>query len=205
MTAMYDPRNANSYDASRLTPLLGWDNSDTESRRPEQWIFPNLQFTCHGMLTEWIFKGVSRSASSCWIELETWELDTTNTVGVVYSRLSTTGTNLDTVTQEETIFSYQLASPVQVKPGDIVGIELGFSCASSEGFDNIMSENISGTGSSYLSYRRAASGSLFFVQSSSVTAEHDYIPLIEAVVGKLVIDVEINHCTNRVSHRHRCR
>lgn len=36
---------------------------------------------------------------------------------------------------------------MQVQPGDIVGVALGISCA--ENFDNVLSLNTSGTGSSY--------------------------------------------------------
>ena len=172
------------YDPSRLVPLLGQNGSSG----PEQWIFPNPQFTCNGMLTRWIIRGVPgqvtpTQAIPCSVELGTWRLDTTNTF---YERLSTTEGNTATLTQAGQIFTYELDSPVQIKPGDIVGVELGLSCSLSETFDNILSLNVSGTGSSFLSYRRQTFGSTFFLQSSIAT-EQDYIPLVQAVVGKLTV------------------
>ena len=173
-------------DPSRLVPLLGRH----ESFSPEQWIFPDLQFTCYGSLTKWIFRGPATFAL-CGAELGTWQLDMTNTFSTVYQRLSTTETNIELILQDGPIFTYELASPVQVKPGDIVGIELGLSCSLSEDFDNVLSLNVSGTDSSFLSYRRQSSGSTFFLQSPSITIEQDYIPLIEAVVGKQTVNVYI--------------
>ena len=72
-----------------------------------------------------------------------------------------------------------------VEPGDAVGVELGRFCAPSEDTDNVLSLNISGNGSSFLSLRRNGSGPTFFLQSSSIIPEQDFIPLIEAVVSKL--------------------
>ena len=91
--------------------------------------------------------------------------------------------------QDGQVFTYKLASPVPVEPGDIVGIELGHFCAPLEDLDNVLSHNISGTDSSYLSYRKDGSGLTFFLQSSSVIPEQDFVPLIEAVVGELRINV----------------
>ena len=88
---------------------------------------------------------------------------------------------------------YELASPVLVQPGDIVGIGLGFSCAKSESFYNVLSYNISGTGSSYLSYRQDRSGSTFFLQSPSTSTVQDLVPLIRAVVSKLTVNVHISY------------
>jgi hypothetical protein len=159
----------------------------------EQWIFPDLQISCRGLLTKWIFIGVpGRAFTSCTVELETWRLDTTiySTTTTVYDRISTTERNIVTITQDGPIFIYDLASPVVVEPGDVVGIELEYLCIESEDYDNVLSFNISGTGSTYSSYRQAGSESTFYLEPFYCgTPEQDLIPLIDAVVGELMINV----------------
>ena len=182
-----------SYDLNRLVPLLG-QYTEINSPRGEQWIFPTLQFTCYGTLTKWIFTGVpGQPTTSCRVELETWRLDTSSTISTVYEQISTTERDIVTVTQDGPIFTYELTSLVPVKVGDIVGIELGHLCALLEDFDNIPSLNVSSTGSSNFSYRQDRSGATFFLHSSSITPEQDFVPLIEAVVGKkLRVNVHIS-------------
>ena len=186
-TDTLDPRNVNNYDPSRLVPLFR-QYPETSSISGEQWIFPNLRFTCYGTLTQWIFAGVpGQAATPCRVELGTWRpADTSSTI---YGQRSTTERGFVTITQDGQIFTYDLASPVLVEPGDIVGIELRRFCAPLEDLDNVLSHNISGTDSSYLSYRKDGSGPTFFLQSSSIIPEQDFVPLIEAVVGELRINV----------------
>ena len=174
-----DPQNE---DPNGLVPLLG----RFYVIRREQWIFPQLQFTCYGRLTRWIFRGVPGRdlAPPCRVELETWRLDNTSTFSTIYLRQSTTAGNTQRILQDGTLFTYVLASPVQVQPGDIVGVEQGTSCSLSEFFDNILSRNISGTNSTFLSYRSSQPGSTFFFRISSTDREQDFIPLIEPIVGK---------------------
>ena len=92
--------------------------------------------------------------------------------------------------QDGPIFTYELTSPVLVEPGDIVGVGLGHLCAPLECFDNVLSFNVSGTGSSYISYQQDRSASTFFLQS---TPEQDLVPLIEAIVGELTVNIHISY------------
>ena len=113
-------------------------------------------------------------------------MNTFSTINTVYEQRSTTerSTVTVTITQDGQKFTYELSSPVLVEPGDIVGVELGRFCAPFEDLDNVLSLNISGTGSSFLSYRKDGSGTRFFLPSTSVTPQQDFVPLIEAVVGE---------------------
>ena len=172
-------------------PLRG---QETEARYPfsEQWIFPDLQFICHGLVTKWIFAGVpGRSAAPCTVEIETWRLDMTpGLIDTVYDRISTTEGSIVTITQDGPIFTYELASPVPVEPGDTVGVVLQYLC---EDYDSVLSFNISGTGSNYLSYRQAGPESSFYLEPLYIaTAEQHLIPLIEAVVGELTLKLCIS-------------
>lgn len=175
-----DPRNVE--DPNKLVPLLG----QFYVIKQEQWIFPQFQFTCYGTLTRWIFRGVPARdlAPPCRVELETWQFDNSSTFSIMYQRQSTTAGNIQRILQDGPIFTYVLASPVQVQPGDIVGIEQGTSCSSSLFFDNILSLNISGTTSTFQSYRNPHPSSTFNLRISSTDREQDFIPLIEPVVGK---------------------
>jgi hypothetical protein len=132
------------------------------------------------------------AAAPCTVEIETWRPDTSiyyssTTVAAVYDRISTTGRNIVTITQDGPIFTYDLASPVVVEPGDVVGVELEYLCIESEDYDNVLSFNISGTGSTYLSYRQAGSESSFYLEYA--TPEQHLIPLIEALVGELTVNI----------------
>ena len=184
-----------NYDPRRLVPLRG---QETKTRYPlsEQWIFPDLQFICHGLVTKWIFAGVpGRAAASCTVEIETWRLDTTpGLIDIVYDRISTTEGSIVEITQDGLIFTYELASPVPVEPGDTVGVVLQYLCIESEDYDNVLSLNISGTGSNYLSYRQAGPESSFYLEPLLyyATAEQHLIPFIEAVVGELTLNLCIS-------------
>ena len=187
ITAILDPQNVSSYDPSTLVPLFRQHLEISSYSDGEQWLFPNLQFTCYGILTKWIFTGVpGQPITSCRVELGTWRLNTFITTSTVYEQRSTTErrTVTVTITQDGQTFTYELSSQVLVEPGDIVGVELGRFCAPFEDLDNVLSLNISGTGSSYLSYRKVGSGTRFSLLSTSVTPVQDFVPLIGAVVGE---------------------
>ena len=164
-------------DSRRLLPLLG-QYGRTEA---EQWIFPSLRFTCPGRLTKWIFRAVSTqtTSSQCRINIGTWRLDRSIS-GTVYRRLSTTE-RLRRITRDGLIFTYELASPVQVQPDDIVGVELESdfsSCSITGGFSNILSLDLSRTGTISQSYRR-------FVIDSAFRVNY-LVPFIQPVIGKII-------------------
>ena len=175
--AFLDPLNVDSYDASRLVPLLG--RHETFGR--EQWIFFDLQFTCRGTLIKWMFRGLPDQDIG--VEITTWRLNTQTNFFTSYDRVSTTERNAGRPTRNGAVFTYELLSPVEVLPGDVVGVEMGFI-----GFggtsNNIIALNISGSGSNALSYRTSGSGPSFILQSVSNVREQDIIPLLQAVVGQ---------------------
>lgn len=182
INGLLNPMDIKNYQQKRLIPLLG----QYEGFGSEQWIFPNLEFTCHQMVTKWTFQGVGGTTSRCRAELATWRLDEEFTFSTVFRRISTTSRNTAKITVHNgSVFTYELARPVRVKPGDVVGIEI--ICPQFEFYDklNVLSLNVSG-GNGFLSYMRSGSGSLFFLDSHLVFFEQDYHPFIEAVTGKLV-------------------
>ena len=175
--AFLDPLNVDSYDASRLVPLFGRHVSFGR----EQWIFFDLQFTCRGMLTKWIFRGLPDQDVG--VEITTWRLNTLSNFFTSYDRVSTTERNAGRPTRNGAVFTYQLFSPVEVLPGDVVGAEMGFISFGGTS-NNIIALNISGSGSNALSYRTSGSGPSFILQSVSNVREQDIVPLLQAVVGE---------------------
>lgn len=155
---------------------------------PEQWIFPDLQFTCYGQVIKWIFAGVpGQTATPCIVEIETWRLNAASSnYSVIYDKIGTTETSDFTITQDGLIFTYELALPMVVEPGDTVGVVLKRSCID---YDNILGLNINGTGSTYYSYGQAGLGLEFNLRDT--TSQKDFIPLIEALVGELTVKFNV--------------
>ena len=149
-----------SYNPTRLVPLLG--RHETFGR--EQWILFDLEFTCCGMLTKWIFRGLPDQDIG--VELTTWQLNTQSNFFTSYNRVSTTERNAGRPSRNGTIFTYELISPVEVLPRDIVGIEMGFISFGDTG-NNVIALNTSGSGSTSMSYRTSWGGPSFILQSPS--------------------------------------
>lgn len=166
-----------SYDPSRLVPLLG--RHETFGR--EQWIFFDLRFTCRGTLTKWIFRGLPDQDIG--VEITTWRLNTRSSFFTSYDRVSTTERNIERPNRNGAVFTYELLSPVEVLPGDVVGVEMGFTSFGGTS-NNVIALNTSRTGSNSLSYRTSGSGPSFILQSPSNVQERDIVPLIQAVVGE---------------------
>ena len=167
-----------SYDPTRLVPLLG--RYETSGR--EQWIFFDLQFTCRGRLTKWIFRGLPEQDIG--VELTTWRLNPQSNFFTSYDRVSTTERNAGRPSRNGAVFTYELISPVEFLPGDIVGVEMGFISFGGTS-NNVIALNISGSGSTSMSYRTSGGGPSFILQSTLNIRERDIIPLLQAVIGEL--------------------
>ena len=169
-----------NYNSERLLPLLGqYGNSEAE-----QWIFPSLRFTCSGRLTQWIFRAASPQntilSRQCRISIATWRLDASSS-RTTYTRHTSTAGRLRRITNNNSIITYELASPVQVEPDDIVGIELQTDsrCSlSNTGPGNILSLDLSSTDKISQSYRH-------FVIDSNFRATY-LVPFIQPVIGKIM-------------------
>ena len=79
-----------------------------------------------------------------------------------------------------------LATPVQVEPGDIVGIETGTLCDPSQPSDNIQSLNIRMNGR-FKSFRRNSGTTTFNLDVSTTIMERHFIPLIQDIIGEFII------------------
>ena len=175
-----DTLNAEDYNSRQLFPLLG----SFGSSGAEQWIFPSLRFTCFGRLTKWIYRPAFpqvQVSTECRINIATWRLDGSS-FGTVYRKMSTREGVLRS-TSDGIIFTYEFTTPVEFQPGDIAGIELSsHTCSLFGGTDNILSVDISGTGSTSQSHRRFGTGSIFRVSQQPLTY---IVPFIQPVIGTL--------------------
>ena len=155
-----------------------------------------MQFTCSASITTWNFRGISGQNIDevCRVHLTTWRRDTANLLATQYERVSTTEGNTANFIVNGLTFTYMLATPVQVEPGDIVGIETGTSCGPSQPFGNIQSLNISGSVQPFTSFRRKSGTTTFNVNSSDVVKERDYIPLIQDTIGQFIIKLKHDVC-----------
>ena len=164
----------------------------TDTAGPEQWIFPEMQFTCHATLRKWNFRAIPgiNVADSCRVHLTTWRRNASNLLTTQYERVSTTEGNVRQFFDIRPIFSYLLAKPIQVEPGDIVGIETGTQCGPSQPFDNIQSRNVSGSDQFLTSYRRFSGTTSFNINSSTaIGIEQNLIPLIQDTIGQFIIEL----------------
>ena len=169
------------YNLQRQDPLLEYYGSYDA----EQWIFPDLQFICSGRLTKWTLRAAYTRATSsqCRIHVGVWRLDR-NSVGTIYRKLSTTAQGAR-ITKDGLIITYEFDSPVEIQPGDIVGIEQDLSaCPTIKGYDDILSLEIGDTGSISKSYRQFGTGSMFNVTQDPTTY---LIPFLQPVIGKLMM------------------
>ena len=169
----------------QLLPLLGLFGTTFGT---EQWIFPELRFTCRGVVTKWIFKGQGiPQSSNCRARLSTWRLDRNFNTGstAVYNRVSITDTSRARIIQQNgSVLTYEVATRgIHVQRNDIFGIEI-------ESRSHVVSKlNVLGvrdTSRSVASrsYRRSGSGSIIFI-SPATRFESNYFPLVEAVMGEL--------------------
>ena len=121
----------------------------------EQWIFPSMEFTCNGNLTEWIFRGVGSHTSDPGLRLTTWRLDPSIPT---YRRVSFTNyATADIIIHpKKSVITYKLTSPVEVQTGDIAGIELLSVTGRDDNVLSLDTRTLNGT-SPTLSYRRTTS------------------------------------------------
>ena len=179
-----DPQYNATVNNFPLIPLIGRQGTYGSS---EQWIFPSMRFTCNGLLTKWTFRGVSGGqdvGNHCRLLLTTWRLDKQITFATAYRPISTTEDNLARIEINDPFLTYTMATPAQVQSGDIVGIGMGFRCAPFGTPDNIMSLNVSRSGSNILSYIQPRRGSIFYLNRFTTSNKTNLIPLIQVAIGK---------------------
>ena len=132
-----------------------------------------------GILTGWTFRAMPgvNVVTRCRVQLTTWRFDPSSS-STAFNRQSSTDGNMATFDVDGSIFTYELSTPAIVQPGDIVGIEIDNLCSNTQTFDNILSLNVSGIGSTTRVYRRSSTSSRLTPSSSSVFTMNTLVPLV---------------------------
>lgn len=172
-----DPTQEQTTQRSRLVPLVG-----RQGNVLEQWIFPELTFTCNGTLGGWRFLGERRAFADtrCRVHLTTWREDAVAS-GARYRRVSTSNQNPVRIRTINSLVTYEFATPVQVRAGDIFGVEVDSSCGT---FNNILARDTRDSERSSISYRRLTIGTAFTINSQLTVRESNLIPVAEPILGK---------------------
>ena len=165
-------------------PLLGRSGSSGQ----KQWVFPDLQFTCQRSVSGWTFSLIMGEdfTTSCSVEITTWRPVESIPSPSEYERVSTTADNVRYITSVDgPLYKYELTNPIQVEPGDIVGIEKSTTfCSNPANFDNIRSLNVSQSESTVLSYMRSTEETRFILDPDIVAPVTGIIPLLKPVYGQ---------------------
>lgn len=169
---MIDPLSEEGYNLTTLRPLF-MGNLD-----PEQWIFPSITFTCNGTLTHWIFRGAGRHDEQG-LALTTWRPDP---FVATFRRVSITNRTTSRIAMYSgSVFVYELVEPVQVQPGDIVGVEVTSRTVQE---DNVLSFDFRERDMVTLSYMRNFRFNLGFRPRDIY--EQTYLPLLRPVIGRCI-------------------
>ena len=92
---------------------------DIVQRDSTQRIFPDMYFSCSGILTKWIIGGEPRNTNNPLPELQLWRtVDGTNYLKINFSLIST----VPNITSDANVYEYALDPPLEFQEGDIFGL-----------------------------------------------------------------------------------
>ena len=163
-----------------------------------------MEFTCMGILTGWTFRAMPgvNVVTRCRVQLTTWRFNPSSS-STSFNRRSSTDGNMATFDVDGSIFTYKLSTPAIVQPGDILGVDIDDLCRNTQTFDNILSLNVSGIGSTTRVYRRPTSSSRLnpSLFSVSVFTMNTLIPLVTPIIlptiGQFELVMHIRHVRDK--------
>ena len=82
----------------------------------EQYVFPDITFTCNGFITKWIVGGTTGNNKPSQPELQIWQ----NTGGTSYTK--TNSSLLSFIALVYNVAEYTLTTPLEFQEGDILGV-----------------------------------------------------------------------------------
>ncbi len=151
------------------------------------WLFPSMNFSCSGNVTEWIFQAESSDDGTELPQMQVWR-ENPITVDLDYILQSTSGSvgELSKVGTTDSVYKYVLGFPVPVEEGDILGISLP------PAIDRnlLLQFQDFGIEEAPLSYLTSISFSTFLVVSQ-LELNARFLPLVTAVIGKYVLTCTI--------------
>ena len=88
------------------------------SRPRQQRLFPDIQFTCNGLITKWIVGAQTRTNGSRMPELQIWR----NVSGNTFTKISSSLLILSENGINPNVYEYMPNPPLMFQDGDILGI-----------------------------------------------------------------------------------
>jgi hypothetical protein len=165
-----------------------------------QWLFPFIRFTCRGNITRWRVRVEQIDPDFEAEDLVQWnvpQLMTWREMQVqgppslfrptAYERVSITNKSLSTIRMVEgSVYEYNLPTPTEVQPGDIVGIQLPLNMELRQRRTTkpLFLELLNGNASMY-SYIKLDNSTLAVIPPADVIQPlQTFIPLISVKIGE---------------------
>ena len=164
----------------RMRILLGLDTvKKSVIRAQRQQITPDLNFTCHGLITSWVVGAEWRGDDYRYPELQIWRrVDNDSSV---YQKINGTFLRVSNNTTSG-IYEYDDFSPIPFRPGDVVGMFLPRDSLSKL---RVRSEDISGHFNYYLPVENSDKVSPFEEMDLEDTEDlksEEYLPLVSVYI-----------------------
>ena len=160
---------------TRIRELVGTANAHTN----EQWIFPDINFTCSGHVTEWIV-GASNfnSNQERYPELQVWRQSPSDPN--IYDKVGGTTISPSVESQEGIYVTALNADELQFEKGDVLGVFL------QQGGSRIrlLFENNAGPTSYFANRGRNEDASVFDPFKRDESTEARDLPLVAIAIGK---------------------
>ncbi len=146
------------------------------------WLFPSMNFSCSGNVTEWIFQAESSEDGTELPRMQVWRENPISVDVLNYLLQSTSGSagELSTVgASDSTVYKYVLESPVPVEEGDIFGVSL----PPAENISLLLQFQDFGNFGAPVSYLTSAGSTVIAV--AQIALNFRFLPLVTAIMGEL--------------------
>ena len=168
-----------------------------------QWLFPFQQFTCRGNITQWRVRVEEIDLDFEAEDLIRWQIPQLMTWRessiegppspfrpTAYEQVSITNESLSTIRMAEgSVYEYNLVTPTEVEPGDIVGIRLplNMEIRHSRTTKPLFLDLLSGNSSMYSYIKLDNSNPAVIPPANVVQPLQTFIPLISVRIGEFQV------------------
>ena len=140
----------------------------------QQFLTPDIRFTCNGTITKWIIAAhVNSDNKPHTAELQLWR----NTTNGVYKRI--TGTQITMTDSPRAVYEFDNFSPIPFQAGDFLGLYLPFSEAIT-----LYSEDTNSTINYYIKTYNLHEMSNDTIYTTSLTSSY-YHPMVSVEISEL--------------------
>ena len=140
----------------------------------QQFLTPDMRFTCNGMITKWIIAASVYSDNPHTAELQLWR----STTNGVYERIN--GTQITMTASPRAVYEFDNFSPIPFQAGDFLGLYLPFSDVI-----ELYSEDTNST----INYYIYSTWDFYYTQSYTINttslASSYYHPMVSVEISEL--------------------